>query len=383
MAMQRFLDEEHRMLRNAVREFVEKELMPEAKELDEKGEFPWHVFRKAAKLGYIGASLPEEYGGAGTDYLSEAIITEEFMRAGSPGAVVTATLGCIPVFYFGSEEQKERYLPVVTSGKGVSGIAITEPNAGSDVAAIQTSAVKRGGKWVLNGSKEFTTNGNIASWLVIAAKTDKTAQPAYKGISNFIVELPTEGFSASLISKMGMHCSPTASISLRDVEVPAENLLGAENMGFYQIAMFFNVSRVFTAAAALGLAQRCYELALEYAKQREAFGKPIAAFQEIQFKLANMWTEIQAARLLVWHAAKLIDMNQPDAAFSSAAKVYATEVANKVAYEAVQIHGGYGYSKEYDVERYYRDARMFTIVEGTSEIQRLILGRFLTGRLRF
>jgi len=375
--------EEHRLLREAVRDFAEKEIKPYGREYDEKAEYPWDILRKAAKLGYIGADLPEEYGGQNLDYLACVIISEEFCRAdsGIGSALMTATLGCPMLKYFGSEEQKEKYLPPVTSGKTTSAIAITEPNAGSDVAAIQCKAEKTDGGWILNGTKTFITNGSISDWVVVLAKTKPEA--GYKGISAFIVETNWEGYEARRIKKMGLNCHDTAEVYLKNVFVPKENLVGTENAGFYQLMRFFNESRVGVAAIQLGMAIGAYERALEYAKQRKAFGKPLIEHQAIQFKLADMWKDIEAARLLTYKAAWLIDKGKPNPALSSAAKLFASEVAVKVTYEAVQIFGGYGYSKEYDVERYYRDARVGTIYEGTSEIQRLIIGRVLAGKIRF
>ncbi|MEM2243996.1 MAG: acyl-CoA dehydrogenase family protein [Archaeoglobaceae archaeon] len=376
------LDEDRKLLQSAVREFAENEIIPNAKIYEERGEYPWEIFRKAAKLGYVAPDIPEEYGGSNLDILSCVIIAEEFCRADSSvgSAVATAGLGCPMVKYFGREEQKEKYLPMVTKGKTPSAIAITEPDAGSDVSAMKTKAEKVSGGWVLNGSKTFITNGSISEWLVVLAKTNPEA--GYRGISAFIVEKGFEGFEARQIKKMGLHCHDTAEIFLKNVFVPEENLVGAENMGFYQLMRFFNESRVGVAAAQLGIAEGAYERALEYAKQRKAFGKPLIEHQAIAFKLADMFTAIETARLLVYKAAWLIDQGAPNPAISSAAKLYASEVAVKVCYDAVQIFGGYGYSKESDVERFFRDARAGTIYEGTSEIQRLIIARVLSGKIK-
>ncbi|MET1125029.1 MAG: acyl-CoA dehydrogenase family protein [Archaeoglobaceae archaeon] len=378
------LSEEHKLLQSAVREFAEKEIMPYGKEYDEKKEYPWEIYRKAAKLGFIGASVPEEYGGAGMDVLSEAIISVELTRADSSigSAIDLATLGVPMLLHFGTEEQKEKYIPGVVRGKAPSGIAITEPECGTDVAAMRCRAVRDGNEWVINGTKTFITNGSIASYIIVLAKTADT-DPPHRGISAFIVETDSEGYEARRIEKMGLNCHDTAEVYLKNVRVPAENLVGEENRGFYQLMRFFNESRVGVAAIQLGMAMGAYERALEYAKQRKTFGKPLIEHQAIAFKLADMFTLIEAARMLVYRAAWLIDRGKPDPALSSAAKLFASEVAVKVTYEAVQIFGGYGYAKEYDVERYYRDARVGTIYEGTSEIQRLIIGRVLSGRIRF
>jgi alkylation response protein AidB-like acyl-CoA dehydrogenase len=376
-------NEEQRMLRQAIREFAEKEIKPYGKEYDEKKEYPWDILRKAAKLGFVGLDLPEEYGGANMDYLSCAIAAEELTRAdsGVGSAIATAILGCPMLKYFGTEEQKEKYIVPVTKGKTTSAIAITEPDAGSDVAAMKSRAVKAEGGWILNGTKTFITNGSIADWVVVLVKTNPDA--GYRGISAFVVETKWDGYDAKRIEKMGLHCHDTAEVYMSNLFVPEENLVGQENFGFYQLMRFFNESRILVGAIQLGMAVGAYERAMEYAKQRTAFGKPLIEHQAIQFKLADMWKDIEAAKLLIYKAAWLVDQGKPNPALSSAAKLYASETAVKATYEAVQIFGGYGYSKEYDIERYYRDARVGTIYEGTSEIQRLIIARVLSGKLRF
>jgi alkylation response protein AidB-like acyl-CoA dehydrogenase len=375
------LPEDIKLLKNAVREFAEKEIKPFGKEYDEKGEYPWEILRKAAKLGFVAPDLPEEYGGSNLSVLGCAVIVEEFTRADSSigTAIFSSSLGCPMVKYFGTEEQKEKYLPRIPKGEAVSAIAITEPDCGTDVAAIKTRVTKKDGGWILNGTKTFITNGSIADWVVVLAKTNP--ELGYKGMSAFIVETSWKGYEARRIKKMGLNCHDTAEVFLRDVFVPSENLVGMENMGFYQLMRFFNESRIGVAASQLGMAEGAYERALEYAKQRKSFGKPLIEHQAVAFKLADMFTEIEAARLLVYRAAWLVDSGFPNPALSSAAKLFASEVAVRVTYEAVQIFGGYGYSKEYDVERYYRDARVGTIYEGTSEAQRIVISRFLAGKL--
>jgi len=377
------LSEEHRMLQQAVREFAEKEIMPYGKEYDEKKVYPWEIYRKAARLGFIGASIPEEYNGAGMDCLAEAIISMEFTRADSSigSSIDLATLGVPMILHFGTEEQKEKFVSKVPKGDGPSAIAITEPDCGTDVAAIRTKAVLEGDEWIINGTKQFITNGSVALYTIVLAKT-ADVDPPHRGISAFIVETDREGYEAKPIEKMGMNCHDTCEVALKNVRIPKENLVGEVNKGFYQLMRFFNESRVKIGALHLGIAIGAYERALEYAKQRKAFGKPLVEHQAIQFKLADMWKDIEAARLLVYKAAWLIDQGNPDPALSSAAKLFASEVAVKVTYEAVQIFGGYGYSKEYDIERYYRDARVGTIYEGTSEAQRIVIARRLTGRIR-
>ncbi|MEM3698541.1 MAG: acyl-CoA dehydrogenase family protein, partial [Archaeoglobaceae archaeon] len=376
------LDEDHKILQQAVRDFAEKEIKPFGKEFDEKEEYPWEIYRKAAKLGYIGASVPEEYGGAGMDRLAEAIISIEFTRAdsGIGSAIDLAVLGVPMLLKYGSEELKERFIPGVVEGKKPSAIAVTEPDCGTDVAAMKTKAVRDGDEWVISGSKTFITNGSVADYTIVLAKTSETTPP-HRGISAFVVETNREGYEARKIRKMGLNCHDTAEIALKNVRVPKENLVGEENRGFYQLMDFFNESRVKIGALHLGMAIGAYERALEYAKQRKAFGKPLIEHQAIAFKLADMFTAIETARLLVYKAAWLIDQGAPNPAISSAAKLFASEVAVKVCYDAVQIFGGYGYSKESDVERFFRDARAGTIYEGTSEIQRLIIARVLSGKI--
>jgi len=377
------LSEEHRMLQEAVREFAEKEIMPYGKEYDEKKEYPMKIYKKAAKLGYIGASIPEEYNGAGMDCLAEAIISMEFTRADSSigSAIDLAVLGVPMLLRFGTEEQKEKYMARVPKGDGPSAIAITEPDCGTDVAAMRTRAVKEGDEWVINGTKQFITNGSVGLYTIVLAKTAQLSPP-HRGISAFIVEQDREGYEARRIEKMGLNCHDTCEVVLKNVRVPAENLVGEENRGFYQLMAFFNESRIKIAALHLGMAIGAYERALEYAKQRKTFGKPLIEHQAIAFKLAEMYKDIEATKLLVFKAAWLVDRGEPDPALSSAAKLFATETAVKVTYEAVQIFGGYGYSKEYDVERYYRDARVGTIYEGTSEAQKIIISRKLMGKIR-
>lgn len=377
------LDKERRMIKDSAKEFAEKEIKPYGLEYEEKGEWPYGIFKKAAKLGFIGTCIPEEYNGAGMDLLSDVLILEEFSRADSSigACMMSVTLGCPMVRDFGSHELKEKYLAKVPTGEAISAIAVSEPDAGSDVAAIRTYAVREGGEWVLNGTKQFITNGSIANWVVILAKTEPTASPPHKGISAFLVETKSEGYSASKLKTMGMHCYDHAEVNLSNVRVPDSHVIGELNRGFYQLMRFFNESRVTVAAVALGIAQGAFERALDYAKKRKAFGKPLVDQQVIRFKLADMAKEIEAARLLVYKAAWKISKGEPDPYLSSMAKLFASEAAVHVTYEAVQIHGGYGYCKDYDVERYYRDARAQTIYEGTSEIQRLVIAKRLLGKL--
>ncbi|MEM4711994.1 MAG: acyl-CoA dehydrogenase family protein, partial [Archaeoglobaceae archaeon] len=288
------LDEDHKILQQAVRDFAEKEIRPFGMEFDEKEEYPWEIYRKAAKLGYIGASVPEEYGGAGMDHLAETIISIEFTRAdsGIGSAIDLAVLGVPMLLKYGSEELKEKFIPGVVKGKKPSAIAITEPDCGTDVAAMKTKAVRDGDDWVINGSKTFITNGSVADYTIVLAKTSETSPP-HRGISAFVVETSREGYEARKIRKMGLNCHDTAEIALKNVRVPKENLVGEENRGFYQLMDFFNESRVKIASLHLGMALGAYERALEYAKQRKAFGKPLIEHQAIAFKLADMFTAIE------------------------------------------------------------------------------------------
>jgi alkylation response protein AidB-like acyl-CoA dehydrogenase len=377
------LSEEHKMIQDSVREFSEKEIMPYGKEYDEKKEYPMKIYKKACKLGFIGASIPEEYNGAGMDCVAEAIISMEFCRAdsGIGSAIDLATLGVPMIRYFGTEEQKEM-MARVPKGDGPSAIAITEPDCGTDVSAMRTRAILDRGEWVISGTKQFITNGKVGIYTVVLAKTDVEADPPHKGISAFLVETDRDGYQANPIDKMGMNCHDTSEVVLKNVRVPKENLIGEENKGFYQLMRFFNESRIKIGALHLGIAIGAYERALQYAKERKTFGKPLIEHQAIQFKFADMYTAIEASRLLIYKAAYLVDRGEPDPALSSAAKLFASETAIRVTYEAVQIFGGYGFSKEYDVERYYRDARVGTIYEGTSEAQKIVIGRRLAGRIK-
>jgi alkylation response protein AidB-like acyl-CoA dehydrogenase len=374
------LPEELKDLQRAVREFAEKEIRPHGKAYDERGEYPMEIYRKAAKLGYIGAGVPEEYGGAGMKppFLAQTVISIEFARADSSigTAIDLATLGVPILLDFGSEELKKRYIPPVVQGNAPSGIAVTEPNCGTDVAAMETRAVREGDHWVLNGSKSFITNGSISGHVIVLAKT-AIVDPPHRGISAFVVEPSWEGYEARRIKKMGLNCHDTCDLYFNNLKVPVENLVGQENRGFYQLMQFFNKSRVQIAALHLGIGIGAYEMALNYARQRKAFGKPLIEHQAIAFKLAEMFTELEAAKNLVFKAAWLIDRGNPNPAICSAAKLFATEVAYRVCHEALQIFGGYGYSKEYDVERYFRDARVGIIYEGTSEAQKIVISRRL------
>jgi butyryl-CoA dehydrogenase len=373
------LTEEQQMIRKMVRDFAEKEIAPIAKETDAEEKFPWETIRKMAALGFLGLPFPEEYGGAGADNVSLAIAMEEIARVcGSTAITLDAhtSLCCEPIYLFGSEAQKQKYLPRLYSGEWIGAFGLTEPAAGSDAGGTKTRAVRDGDEWVINGQKCFITNGSIADVVVITAVTDP--ERGTRGISSFIVEKGIPGFRLGRDEeKMGLKGSVTSELFFEDCRVPAENLLGKENGGFKQFLITLDAGRIAIAAMALGLAQGAFERALAYSKERVQFGQPICNFQAIQWMLADMATEIDAARLLVYRAAWLKDQGVRYTKEAAIAKLYTSEMAERVCYKAVQIHGGYGYTKEYEVERMYRDQRLCTIGEGTSEIQRLVIARQL------
>lgn len=376
------LNEEQKMVRDMVRDLAQRELAPRAAEVDRTEEFPADNIAKMARLGLLGLPYPERYGGGGGDYLSYAIAVEEVARGCGSTALIYAahvSLGCGPLYYFGTEEQRSRWLPHLCSGQGLGAFGLTEPEAGSDAGATRTVAVRDGDYYVLNGSKMWITSGAIADLLVITAKTDPSA--GTRGISCFLVEKGTPGFLPGKNEpKMGLKGSVTSALSFENCRVPAENLLGREGEGFRQMLITLDGGRISIGAMALGLAQAALDEASRYAKERVQFGQPIARFQAVQWMLADMATEIDAARLMVYRAAARKDAGVPFTREAAMAKLYASEVAERAAFKAVQIHGGYGYSREYAVERIYRDQRLCTIGEGTSEIQRLVIARDLLGK---
>jgi len=364
-----------RMLRDLAHEFAEKEVKPVAEHYDETGEFPWPVIEKAIDYGLFSPNVPEEYGGPGMSLLEEVILAEELGWActGIGTALGVNSLAATPIILYGSEEQKQKYLTRLAEG-ALAAYALTEPDAGSDVAAIRSTAEKKGDVYVLNGTKMWISNATVADFFVVFARTD---QDRYGGISAFIVEKDWGVKVGNPIPKMGQKASPAAEVVLENVEVPAENLLGPEGMGFLIAMQVFDSSRVVVSASAVGLARRAFEEALAYAKERVTFGKPILHHQAIGFKLADMSMNIDAARLLVWKAAWLREKGKRNSLQAAHAKAFAADMAMWVATEAVQIFGGYGYSKEYPVEKLMRDAKLFQIYEGTSEIQRYIIAREL------
>ncbi len=376
------LSEEHELFRRTAREFAQKELEPRAKEFEDKHEIPKDVLQKLGELGYLGLAVPEAYGGVGADALSYAIVMEELAKAcASTSTVVTVqnTLVEFPIVEFGTEAQKRKYLPKLATGEWFGAFALTEPESGSDAAGMKTTARREGDVYVLNGSKRFITNAAFARLFVVFALTAPEA--GNRGVSCFLVERDTPGFTVGREEdKMGIRGTSTCELFFEDCRVPAENLLGEENKGFKIAMLTLDAGRIGIAAQALGIAEAAFDEALKYAQERTAFGQPLAAFQAIQFKLADMKAQIEAARWLVYHAAWKKDQGEDYILESSLAKLYASEVASRVADEAVQIHGGYGYIRDYKVERLYRDARITRIYEGTSEIQKLIIARQLLGR---
>jgi alkylation response protein AidB-like acyl-CoA dehydrogenase len=383
------LTDEQKQLRRTVREFADAEILPHVMEWDEVSEFPSEIIPKLAEMGFLGVIFPEKYGGAGMGYVEYAIIIEELSRVdGSIGIIVAAhnSLCTNHIYKFGTEEQKKKYVTPLAQGKKLGCWSLTEPEAGSDAGGTRTTAIRKDGGWLLNGSKTFTTNGHYADVCVGMAVTD--ASKKSHGISAFIIEKGIPGFRpGKKENKLGLRASDTSEVVFTDCKVPAENLLGKEGEGFVNSLQILDGGRISIAALGLGMAQGAYECSVKYAKQRKQFGKPIADFQAIQFKLADMATQIEAARLLTYQAAWLADSaiaaGSDDLRItreSSMAKLYAGEVAVRVANEAVQIHGGYGFIKDYPAEKYYRDVKLCTIGEGTSEIQRLVIARQILGK---
>ncbi len=378
------LTEDQRRIRDAVREFARTEIAPGVAEREKNGRFPSEVLEKLGEMGILGMMVPEEYGGAGSDVLSYILAVEELARVCASTAVivsVTNSVACFPIWRFGTEEQKRTILRELASGEAIGAYALTEPQSGSDAANQKTRAVRDGDAYVLNGAKAWITNAGEARWYVVMAMTDPDA--GSHGITSFLVSADDAGLRIGTPEdKMGLRASKTAAIYLEDVRVPADRRLGSEGQGFTIAMTTLDHSRISIAAQGLGLAQAAYDAAVEYAQTRETFGRKLAEHEAIAFQIADMRVQIDAARMLTYRAALL--SQTPGARFSkesSMAKVYASEVANAVAARAVQIFGGYGYSREYEVERLYRDARVTTIYEGTSEIQRMVISKnVLAGR---
>lgn len=371
--------EEQQMLREMVREFAQKEIAPFVPVMEETEQFPHHIVKKMGEIGLMGIPIPEEWGGAGADFISYIIAIHEISKVSATLGVILSvhtSVGTNPILYFGTEEQKKKYLPKLTSGEYLGAFALTEPHAGSDASSIRTTAVKKGDKYILNGSKVFITNGGAADIYITFAVTDP--EKGTKGISAFIVEKDTPGFIVGKKEKkMGLHGSNTTELIFENAEVPAENLLGNEGEGFKIAMANLDSGRIGIAAQALGIAEAAFEHATAYAKERKQFGQVIGKLQGIAFKLADMATLVEASRMLVYRAASLRAQGQPCGKEASMAKKFASDAAMKVTTEAIQVFGGYGYTREYPVERLFRDAKITQIYEGTNQIQHIVIAKHL------
>jgi len=371
------LTKEQQLVRDTVREFAESQIAPVAAELDREHRFPYELIAELAELGLMGMTVPEEYGGAGADALSYAIAIEELTRIDSSVAITVAahhSLGTLPILYFGNDEQKREWLPKLASGQKLAAFGLTEPGAGSDAGATRTTAELRDGRWIVNGSKLFITNAgtDITACVTITARTGEDE------ISNLIIPNGTPGYEISgPLEKMGWHASDTRELSFRDCAVPEGNLLGPRGQGFNQFLEILDGGRISVGAMGVGLAQGAYDLAAAYAERREQFGRPIAKFQAVQFRLVDMATEIAAGRNLVYNAAWTKDQGRPFGKEAAIAKLYTGEMSNRVVNWALQVHGGYGYMDEFAISRLYRDQKILEIGEGTNEVQRMVIARHL------
>ena len=378
------LTPEQKDIRQAAREFAEKEFTDIARDLDDNERFDDKLWKKAAENGFLGVFIPEEYGGAGLGHFEQCLIIEEFARidGGIAQSMVASYFGTQMIKLFGTEAQKQKYLPPVCNGTWRAGMASTEPDAGSDVAAITTTAVKDGVDYVINGTKMFITNANIGNYLVVLCLTDPKNPKTHNRMSTIIVETDRPGYEAAkLHGKLSIRCSDTGEVAFKDVRVPHANLIGQEGRGFYQLMEFFNRARLDGGGAlAVGTAQGALEKAIGHVKKRRAFGAPLASLQIVQAKIAEMATLLEAGRSLLYRAALSVDAGEIDPALVAMAKWYTCEIAVKVADEAIQLHGGYGILKEYGVEHYWRDAKVFEIFEGTKEVEKVLIGKKLLGK---
>ena len=376
------LSEEQRMIQAMVRDFAREEILPTASERDRSGEFPAEILKKMGELGLMGMSVPPEYNGAGVDTVSYSVALQEVAYACASTAVVMSvhnSVACGPIYLYGSEYLKETHLKPLASGTKIGSFALTEAGAGSDPASQKAKAVREGDDYVINGTKMFITTGKNSDLTVVTAYTDRDKK--HRGISAFVVEKGTPGFYVGKEEeKMGLRASDTVELIFEECRVPAQNLLGQEGDGFVIAMASLDGGRIGIASQSVGLAQACLDAAVSYSKERIQFNKPIAKFQGIRWMIADMATQLEAARLLTFNAAAMRDRGEDFSAAASMAKVFASEMANKVAYQALQIHGGYGYIREFSLERYYRDARVFTIYEGTSEIQRRVIANHVIGK---
>lgn len=367
----------------AAREFAEKEFPDLAQECDRKEEFPRDLWKKACNLGFIGVFIPEAYGGSGLGFLEHCLICEEFWRV-DPGmamSILSTTFGSEMIILFGNEEQKKKRLPPLVKGEAITGAAITEPDAGSDVSSVSTSAELRGDEYVINGNKMFITNGTIANFLQVLCVTEPNAKSRHDRFSVITVETDRKGYEANkLKNKLGIRASDTTEIAFNEVRVPKTNLVGTPGRGFQQFMSFFDHTRLHVCAQAIGLAQGAMEQAIKHVKERRVFGSPLASFQATQFKIAEMATRIEAGRNLYQKGAWLIDQGRVETHLISMAKWYTAETAVRVAEESLQLHGGYGYIGDYNIERFYRDAKILEIYEGTKEIEKMIIARRFLGK---
>ncbi len=378
------LTDEQKDIVKAAREFAEGEFPNYMEESDENEVFPTALWKKGCELGFVGVFIKEDYGGAGLGYLEDSLISEEFWRV-DPGcglSVLAATFGAQLIQLFGNEEQKKRFLPPLVEGKAIMGSAITEPDAGSDVAGVATTAVLDGDDYVINGNKMFITNGSIANYVNVLCVTEDEEKNRHRRHSVIVVETDREGFEANkLKGKLGIRASDTAEITLSNVRVPRKNLIGTPGNGFKQFMEFFNVTRIHVCAQAVGAAQGALEKAIAHVKSRKQFGQYLGSFQANQFKIAEMATRVEAGRTMYWRAAWLLDNGIPDHRLVAMAKWFCGEMAVYVANEALQIHGGYGYLREYGVEKYYRDSKILEIYEGAKEVEKIVVARAILGKM--
>jgi alkylation response protein AidB-like acyl-CoA dehydrogenase len=374
------LTEEQKILQSTTYKFAQKEFEPIAKECDREEKYPRELWKKACETGLVGVFIPEKYGGAGMGFLELALITEQMARVdlGLSCIISAPTFGAENILFFGSEEQKSKYLPLLTAGKAISAGAYTEPNSGTDVAGAKTNAVKDGNEYVINGSKMFITNGNICDFMVVFCVTNPEEEVRHRRHSLILVEADRNGITKNKIKgKMGVRATDTAELSFEDVRVPRENLIGAEGKGFHYLMHFFDMTRTMVAAQGVGLAQGALDKAVKYVQERMAFGKPLATNQGLQFILAEMATKVEVARNITYKAAWKVDNGQMDPSISAMAKYYSGECAVWVVDKALQMHGGYGYIDEYDIQRFYRDAKILEIYEGAKEIEKMTIARRL------
>ncbi|MFZ5643732.1 MAG: acyl-CoA dehydrogenase family protein [Bacillota bacterium] len=372
------LTDEQKILQSMAYKFAQKEFEPIAKECDRQEKYSREVWQKACEAGLVGVFIPEQYGGPGAGFFELALITEQLSRVdlGLGLTVVASTFGAENILFFGSEEQKKKYLPLLVDGKAVCAGAFTEPNAGTDVASAKTRAVKDGNDYIINGSKMFITNGTICDFMVVFCETSPDEEVRHKRHSMILVEADRNGITKSKITgKMGVRASDTAELTFEDVRVPRENLIGVEGKGFHQLMHFFDCTRTMVSAQGVGLAQGALDKTLKYVQERHVFGKPLAVNQSVQFQLAEMATRIELARNITYKAAWNVDRGQIDPALNAMAKYYSGETAVWVADKALQLHGGYGYIDEYDVQRFYRDAKILEIYEGAKEAEKLTIAR--------